>query len=106
MNVISPTCDLCGLTLRFGQVTLKVQGKTYRFCCMGCRQVFMMLTEAADSGDPENFKETELYKKCKQMGIIPNSEEALRQMAPDTASAGDTAATSPSFAGDKQNPNR
>ena len=59
----------------------------------------MMLIEAADSGDPENFKETELYKKCKQMGIIPSSEEALRQMAPDTASAGDTTATSPSFAG-------
>ncbi|RLC30105.1 hypothetical protein DRH13_04865, partial [Candidatus Woesebacteria bacterium] len=36
-----------------------------------------MLWEASDTGDPEQFKETELFKKCRDMGIIPSSEDNL-----------------------------
>ncbi|MGB5749068.1 MAG: heavy metal translocating P-type ATPase [Desulfobacterales bacterium] len=71
------TCDLCGLSLRHGNITAKISGKEYAFCCAGCRQVFSILFEAADSRGPESFKETELFKKCQENGIIPKSETDL-----------------------------
>ncbi len=40
-----------------------------------------MLLEATDSIDPQKFKETDLYKKCLDMGIIPASEEDLEKRA-------------------------
>ncbi|MBW2705181.1 MAG: cation-translocating P-type ATPase, partial [Deltaproteobacteria bacterium] len=51
--------------------------RTYHFCCTGCRQVFTILFEAADSSDPAAFKETELFQKCQENGIIPRSEAEL-----------------------------
>ena len=72
-------CDLCGLPLRYQQVSSTYSSKTYRFCCTGCRQVFQMLAAASEGADPSRFKETELFKKCLEMGIIPGSEEALKK---------------------------
>jgi heavy metal translocating P-type ATPase len=40
-----------------------------------------MLIESSDAGNPESFRETELFKKCQEMGIIPSSEEDLKQLA-------------------------
>ena len=71
------SCDLCGLPLRSGTVAASFSDRTYRFCCTGCRQVFTILFETADSGDPEKFKETELFLKCRENGIIPSSEAEL-----------------------------
>jgi heavy metal translocating P-type ATPase len=45
-----------------------------RFCCTGCRQVFLMLAQSVDAGDPDRFKETALFQKCREMGLIPQSE--------------------------------
>jgi heavy metal translocating P-type ATPase len=44
---------------------------------MGCRQVFSILLEATDSGDPAKFQETDLFKQCQAAGIIPKSEADL-----------------------------
>jgi heavy metal translocating P-type ATPase len=44
---------------------------------MGCRQVFNILLEATDSGNPAKFKETELFRQCQEKGIIPKSEADL-----------------------------
>ncbi len=38
-----------------------------------------MLVQASDSGDPARFRETELFQRCRQMGIIPGSEQELEQ---------------------------
>jgi heavy metal translocating P-type ATPase len=81
MQMPSHTCDLCGLSLHIRNYSLETSDKTYRFCCMGCKQVFLMLLEATESGDPARFKETDLFKKCLEMGIIPGSEAELRQRA-------------------------
>jgi heavy metal translocating P-type ATPase len=37
--------------------------------------------ESSDAGDPESFRETELFKKCQQIGIIPRSEAELAERA-------------------------
>jgi heavy metal translocating P-type ATPase len=49
-------------------------GKIFRFCCPGCRQVFLILF-ASPEGMPTNFRETELYKACVESGIIPGEQE-------------------------------
>jgi heavy metal translocating P-type ATPase len=70
-------CDLCGLSLRKGAVNATFSGTTYQFCCIGCRQVFSILLEATGSGDPQKFRETDLFKQCQEKGIIPRSEADL-----------------------------
>ena len=73
----SSVCDLCGLSLRAGKFEATFSGKTYQFCCQGCRQVFSILIEATDSGDPAKFRESDLFKQCVEKGIIPRSEADL-----------------------------
>lgn len=70
-------CDLCGLPLRRGAVSADMGGELLRFCCFGCRQVYALLLEATDSPDPARFRETEIYRRCLEAGIIPASEEDL-----------------------------
>ena len=85
MTTESPdkACDLCGLPARYGNITATFNEKTYVFCCMGCRQVFNILLEATDSGDPEKFRETELFRQCQEKGIIPKSEADLATVKAD-----------------------
>ena len=71
-------CDLCGLTLRYGQHALLSAGQTYRFCCLGCKQVFSMLSAAIGRNDPSQFRDSDLFKQCQELGIIPASETDLQ----------------------------
>jgi heavy metal translocating P-type ATPase len=43
-----------------------------------------MLIESSDAGDPESFRETELFKKCQEIGIIPRSEAELAERAQES----------------------
>ncbi|MGD8887389.1 MAG: cation transporter, partial [Desulfobacterales bacterium] len=70
-------CDLCGLALRAGKHEATYTDHTYQFCCQGCRQVFSILIEATDASDPAIFRESDLFKQCQEMGIIPRSEADL-----------------------------
>ena len=63
--------------MRHGNISATFNGKTYVFCCMGCRQVFNILLEATDSGDPAKFRETDLFRQCREKGIIPKTESDL-----------------------------
>jgi heavy metal translocating P-type ATPase len=85
-KIISQTCDLCGLPLRYGTVNAVFSGDTYAFCCNGCRQVFTILMEATNSANPETFRETDLFKQCQAKGIIPHSEEELMGKLGDAGS--------------------
>jgi heavy metal translocating P-type ATPase len=75
-----PTCDLCGLPLRYGAVTHTIGGNTLRFCCQGCRMVYTMLVEAGDIDDPARFRDSDLYRQCVAAGVIPASEAELHRM--------------------------
>ena len=44
-----------------------------------------MLIESSDAGDPESFRETELFKKCQEIGIIPRSEAELVERAQESS---------------------
>jgi P-type Cu+ transporter len=78
MSFSTDSCDLCGLSLKHGTMKWTADSRDFFFCCMGCRQVFTMLMAAADSPDPAAFKKTELFRKCRDMGIIPESESDLK----------------------------
>ncbi len=86
---MSDICDLCGLTLRYGQHTLIFAGRPYSFCCIGCRQVFSMLITAGGIDDPAHFRDTDLFKRCRNLGIIPASESdlQLRGQSPEMPTA-------------------
>ncbi len=71
------TCDLCGLSARCAPAELSASDKPLRFCCQGCKMVYMLLMEAADSPHPRSFRETELFRQCQAAGIIPRSETDL-----------------------------
>jgi len=70
-------CDLCGLPLRAGRFEAKFSANIYQFCCQGCRQVFNILLEATDTPDPAKFRESDLFRQCVEIGIIPRSEADL-----------------------------
>ena len=54
---------------------------------MGCRQVFHMLMESSDAADPESFRDTELFRKCQEIGVIPRSETELAEKAQESPPA-------------------
>ena len=76
------SCDLCGLSLRHGRIAATFSGRDYSFCCYGCRQVFNILLEATEDNDPQTFKQTELFRQCREKGIIPKSESELALKRP------------------------
>ncbi|UCF02688.1 MAG: cation-translocating P-type ATPase [Deltaproteobacteria bacterium] len=43
-----------------------------------------MLIESSDAGDPGLFRETKLFKKCREIGIIPRSEAELVERAQES----------------------
>ena len=43
--------------------------------------MFHMLMEGTDSPDPTSFPQTELFRKCQEIGIIPRSEADLAERA-------------------------
>ncbi|MGD9251181.1 MAG: HAD-IC family P-type ATPase, partial [Desulfobacterales bacterium] len=91
MPLNSEGCALCGLPLIEGDFRLTFEGRELPFCCQGCRQVYMMLSEAADAPDPSQFRQTDLFRRCVAAGIIPASEaelaRALREQHPVAAQA-------------------
>ena len=44
-----------------------------RFCCQGCKMVYLLLMEAADAPHPGSFRETDLFRRCQAAGVIPRS---------------------------------
>ena len=80
MTQSSKTCDLCGLPLPSRTFSKTQHGQPYTFCCIGCKQVFIMISEVESHHDLNAYKETELFQKCMDLGIIPRSEDELTRV--------------------------
>lgn len=72
-----------------------MEEKTFRFCCIGCRQVFRMLADVSGVSDPAAFKETEIFKQCRELGIIPRSEADLENREQKTSPKSETVVEPP-----------
>ncbi len=93
----SSTCDLCGLPLGRADHCADYGEQTLRFCCAGCKMVYGMLMEAADAPDPDQFRRSELYRRCVVAGVVPSStlqEDALQEERRNPPLETDTAAGS------------
>ena len=103
----SDRCDLCGLPLRRDNITATFSERSYSFCCLGCRQIFSILLESNDHADPNCFKESELFRQCREKGILPGSETDLESRAfavePQNSSPTATARLDGTFAGSSEN---
>ncbi len=69
-------CDLCGAPVGSAAVEAVFESETRRFCCTGCRQVYAILLQTAGSADPEVFRRSELFRRCRDSGIIRGPEPA------------------------------
>ncbi len=75
-------CDLCGAPVGSAAVEAVFEAEVRRFCCTGCRQVYAILLQTAGSADPELFRRSELFRRCRESGIIRGPGPAPR---PETA---------------------
>ncbi len=81
----SGVCSLCGLPVPLSAIHYGTDAEELRFCCHGCRQVYLLLA-AASGVLPEGFRETELYRVCAEAGIIPAlSSAANARTVPEAA---------------------
>ncbi len=67
-------CALCGLPVGSARTETLLQGTVMRFCCPGCRAVFLILFNSP-GGAPKDFLESELYQACVASGLIPAKEQ-------------------------------
>ncbi len=67
-------CDLCDLRLPKKPVTTIWKNEERRFCCSGCRHVFILLCE---TGMIEmDFKSSEIYRVSEDLGLISAPEDS------------------------------
>ena len=71
MPAAQTVCALCGLPVGQGGFWLERNQRTCHFCCNGCRQVFTLLSEAAPTHDPSQFRNDPLVEHCRTLGLIP-----------------------------------
>jgi heavy metal translocating P-type ATPase len=69
-NAAGHACDLCGYAIRGRAVEDADAAGDRRFCCTGCRQVYTILLQAAGTADPDAFRRSELFRRCRESGII------------------------------------
>ncbi len=69
-------CSLCGLKLPKRFYTSDTGDPSFRFCCNGCRQVYVLLLESGlFQGD---YKSSELYQTGLRLGILGQPEPDSR----------------------------
>src|SRR5512139_1186500 len=69
-------CGLCGLPIGSSKAMQVLNGKVLYFCCPGCLNVFQILMNRPD-GRVSDFKKTDLYRTCVELGLIPGNGHDL-----------------------------
>jgi len=54
-------CQLCGLPSGRHPYSTQVNGMERFFCCLGCMNVYIILTESGVLASGQDFRETEVY---------------------------------------------
>ncbi len=67
-------CRLCGLPVGRSGVEEQQGENTLHFCCIGCRQVYLVLS-GLPGGLPADFKNTDLYRFCESSNLIGGNPE-------------------------------
>jgi heavy metal translocating P-type ATPase len=82
-------CDLCGLDCGKHPLTQRIAGKELSFCCFGCVNVYVILSESGTLASGQSIRETELFKSALALGLISQAErEPSRSQAAAPAPSG------------------
>jgi heavy metal translocating P-type ATPase len=78
------TCYLCGLPVGVSGIDQVEEEKVHRFCCPGCRQVYLILSDGSGVL-PAGFRDTDLYRACVEARIIPGNGDKSYPILPAMA---------------------
>ena len=67
-------CDLCGLACGRRPYAQQIREHERFFCCLGCMNVYLILSESG--GESQDFRETELFKRSLELGLISKPDAA------------------------------
>jgi cation transport ATPase len=65
-------CDLCGLGCGKHPLRQHVGEADRYFCCLGCMNVYLILWESGSIRDGQDIRQTELFQRSLQLGLISN----------------------------------
>ena len=78
-------CDLCGLACGRHPYAQRIAEQERSFCCLGCMNVYLILSESGEEG--QDFRETELFKRSLELGLISQPESSPPAATAATAAA-------------------
>ncbi|MCD9185003.1 MAG: cation-translocating P-type ATPase [Pyrinomonadaceae bacterium] len=68
-------CALCSLSVGRNSFSQVFRGEKKEFCCLGCLNVYTILTESGVLASGQNIRENEIFKQSLALGLIANREE-------------------------------
>lgn len=86
MNMaIEKLCALCGLSVGNNPFSTTFDQIEKQFCCLGCLNVYTILSESGVIAKGVDVCETELFKRSLELGLISNRPEKAKefQIPPD-----------------------
>src|SRR5271157_1898085 len=66
----SMSCHLCGLPCGKHPLSASLENVEHFFCCLGCMNVYVILSESGVVASDQDLRETELFKHGLQLGLI------------------------------------
>lgn len=75
MSQSEKQCDLCGLSVGRNPFSQNYGGKAKEFCCLGCQNVYLILSESGIIASGQDIRESEVFKRSLEMGLISNRLE-------------------------------
>ena len=63
-------CQLCGLPCGKRPFSTAIENEERFFCCLGCMNVYVILSESGVIASGQDIRETEVYKRGLQLGLI------------------------------------
>ncbi len=75
------SCDLCGLDCGKRPLAQRIADEERFFCCLGCLNVYVILSESGVIARGQDIRATELFKRSVALGLISNPEREPDQGA-------------------------
>lgn len=72
----SQQCDLCGLGCGAHPLMQRVAEVDRYFCCMGCMNVHLILTESGVLASGQDVRDTQIFKRSLELGLIAQGDGA------------------------------
>lgn len=79
MSQAEKQCDLCGLGVGRNPFSQNFNDERKEFCCLGCLNVYIILTESGVIAGGQDIRESEIFKRSLAMGLISNREEKEKE---------------------------